>query len=91
METGRRAASAGFAVRERGWQALSVERVFEMPSIFIGSVGRIVDEMQKRRERHGISHYVVSDSSLETVAPIVARLAGGQASSEGGNPEGDEF
>jgi probable F420-dependent oxidoreductase len=64
-------------VRERGWQGLSVERVFEMPSIFIGSVGQIVDEMQKRRERYGISYYVLSDRSLETVAPIVARLAGG--------------
>jgi len=64
-------------VRERGWQGLSVERVFEMPSIFIGSVGQIIDEMQKRRERYGISYYVLSDRSLETVAPIVARLAGG--------------
>ena len=63
-------------VRERGWQGLSVERVFEMPSIFIGSVDQIVDEMQKRRECYGISYYVVSDRSLETVAPIVARLAG---------------
>jgi len=64
-------------VRERGWQGLSVERVFAMPSIFIGSVDQIVDEMQKRRERYGISYYVVSDKSLETAAPIVARLAGG--------------
>lgn len=63
-------------VRDRGWQGLAVERVFEMPSIFIGSVDQIVDEMQKRRERYGISYYVVSDRSLETVAPIVARLAG---------------
>jgi len=63
--------------RERGWQGLSVERVFEMPSIFIGSVDQIVDEMQKRRERYGISYYVVSDRSLETVAPIVERIAGG--------------
>ena len=63
-------------VRERGWEGLSVERVLEMPSIFIGSVDQIVDEMQKRRERYGISYYVVSDRSLEMVAPIVARLAG---------------
>jgi hypothetical protein len=47
-----------------------------MPSIFIGSVNQIVDEMQGRRERYGISYYVVPDSSLEMVAPIVARLAG---------------
>ena len=63
-------------VLERGWEGLPVERVLEMPSIFIGPVDQIVDEMQKRRERYGISYYVVSDRSLEMVAPIVARLAG---------------
>jgi probable F420-dependent oxidoreductase len=62
--------------RERGWDGMSAERVFEMPSIFIGSVDQIVDEMQGRRERYGISYYVVQDRSLEMVAPIVARLAG---------------
>ena len=28
--------------RERGWDGISAERVFEMPSIFIGSVDQIV-------------------------------------------------
>jgi probable F420-dependent oxidoreductase len=63
-------------VRARGWDGLPVERVFEMPSIFIGSVAQIVDEMQKRRERYGISYYVVADRDLAMIAPIVARLAG---------------
>jgi probable F420-dependent oxidoreductase len=63
-------------VHARGWAGLSAEKVFEMPSIFIGSVDQIVEEMQGRRERYGISYYVVRDSSLEMVAPIVARLAG---------------
>jgi len=63
-------------VHARGWEGLSADKVFEMPSIFIGSVDQIVDEMQGRRERYGISYYVVPDSSLEMVAPIVARLAG---------------
>ncbi len=61
---------------ERGWDGMSAERVLEMPSIFIGSVDQIVDQMQVRRERYGISYYVVSDRSMEMVAPIVARLAG---------------
>jgi len=63
-------------VHARGWEGLSADKVFEMPSIFIGSVDQIVNEMQGRRERYGISYYVVRDSSLEMVAPIVARLAG---------------
>jgi hypothetical protein len=76
METARRAEATERLVRERRWEGLPVERVLEMPSIFIGSIDQIVDDMQKRRERYGISYYVVSDRSLEMVAPIVARLAG---------------
>ena len=71
-----RRAAAERLVRERGGDGLPLVRVFEMPSIFIGSVARIVDEMQARRERYGISYYVVRDGQLEMVAPIVARLAG---------------
>jgi alkanesulfonate monooxygenase SsuD/methylene tetrahydromethanopterin reductase-like flavin-dependent oxidoreductase (luciferase family) len=62
--------------RGRGWQGISAERVLEMPSIFIGSVDRIVDEVRARRDRYGVSYYVVLDHSMEMVTPIVARLAG---------------
>ena len=62
--------------REREWDGMSPDRVLEMPSIFIGSVDQIVDDMQARRERYGISYHVVSDRSMEMAAPIVARLAG---------------
>src|SRR5262249_5564865 len=65
-------------VGERGWDGLSVDRAFEMPAIFIGSVDQIVDEMQARRERHGLSYFVAGDRSLDLAAPIVPRLAGGQ-------------
>ncbi len=62
--------------REREWDGMSPDRVLEMPSILIGSVDQIVDEMQVRRERYGISYHVVSDRSMEMVAPIVGRLVG---------------
>jgi hypothetical protein len=39
-------------------------------------VDHIVDQMHARRERYGISYYVVADRSVEMVALIVARLAG---------------
>jgi hypothetical protein len=32
--------------------------------------------MRARRERYGVSYYVVLDQAMEQVAPIVARLAG---------------
>ena len=62
-------------IRQRQWEGVSVERVLEMPSIFIGSMDQIIDEMQMRRERYGISYHVVRDTAVETLAPIVARLA----------------
>jgi hypothetical protein len=74
---GSRREAAEPLAREREWSDVSADRVLEMPSIFIGSVDQIVGEMQSRRERYGISYYVVSDRSMEAVAPIVARLAGG--------------
>lgn len=69
-----RQAAAEALVRARGWDSLPVERVFEMPSIFIGSVDQIVEDLQGRRERYGISYYVVPDTSLDMVAPIIERV-----------------
>ena len=62
--------------RDRGWAGLSPDQVLEMPSVFVGSLDHIVDEMRARRERYGFSYYVVLDQAMEKVAPIVRRLAG---------------
>jgi probable F420-dependent oxidoreductase len=72
----RREQAAEQVARERGWHGVSVEQVLEMPSVFIGSVDQIVEEMQARRERYGFSYYVLFDHAIDKVAPIVARLAG---------------
>lgn len=45
------------------------------PAVLAGSVDRCVDLLVERRERFGIS-YVNLRSDIESVAPIVARLAG---------------
>jgi probable F420-dependent oxidoreductase len=74
--TEQRRQAAEQLVRDRGWKDISAEQVLEMPSIFIGSLDHIVDEMRARRERYGFSYYVVLDQAMEQVAPIVARLAG---------------
>ena len=71
----RRAAAERFA-RERGWAGISAEQVLEMPSVFIGSIDHVVDEMRARREQYGVSYYVVLDRAVQAVAPIVGRLAG---------------
>ena len=72
----RRQQAAEQYARDKGWAGISVEQVLAMPSIFIGSVDQIVEEMQARRERYGFSYYVIFDHAIERVAPIVARLAG---------------
>ncbi len=71
----RRQATEAF-IRDRGWIGISVERVWQMPSIFIGSVDQIASDMQQRRAELGISYYVLSDTVLTEMAPLVARLAG---------------
>lgn len=73
---GDRQLAAEELMRSQGWNRMPVEDVLEMPSVFVGSVDQIVETMQERRERYGFSYYVVPDRAMETVAAIVARLAG---------------
>ena len=70
-----RGAAEDFA-RHRGWSGVPADTVLEMPSVFIGSRDRIVETMQKRRERYGFSYYVVPAGAIEDCAPIVTHLAG---------------
>ena len=72
---GRRRRTEQF-IRERRWSGVDVEHVWDMPSVFIGSVEQIVDDMLARREQLGFSYFVVADEDVAAFAPIVARLAG---------------
>jgi probable F420-dependent oxidoreductase len=71
----RREAAEQFA-RDRGWSDIAADEVLAMPSVFIGTVDHVVNEMQDRRERYGISYYVFFDHLMERLAPLVNRLAG---------------
>ncbi len=59
-----------------GWGAAAGPLVERMPSLLIGSVDRISDQVQRRRERFGMSYLVVSDRHMERFSPVVERLAG---------------
>lgn len=63
-------------IAARGWSGITPDEVLDMPSFVIGTVDRIVDTLEARRERFGLTYYVVSDAALETFAPVVARLSG---------------
>jgi probable F420-dependent oxidoreductase len=59
-----------------GWGAAAGPLVERMPSVLAGPVDHIAEQLQRRRERHGVSYLVVSDRHLERFAPVVERLAG---------------
>ena len=63
-------------IAERDWQGASVDDVLEMPAVFLGSVERVVELMQERREHYGVSYYIIADEEMETVAPVVQHAAG---------------
>jgi probable F420-dependent oxidoreductase len=71
-----RRAATDRLIRNLGWDGVTPEEVWDMPSVFVGSIDGIADQLRERRERLGFSYVVVPDDAMETCAPIVARLAG---------------
>jgi probable F420-dependent oxidoreductase len=53
-----------------------VSEVLEMPHFLIGSIDQMIEDVQARRERFGISYVVLPDSATESLAPLVERLTG---------------
>jgi probable F420-dependent oxidoreductase len=66
---------SGYAEIADRWQA-SPDAIKESPHFLAGSVGEIVELLEERRERWGISYPVVPDRRLEEFAPVVERLTG---------------
>lgn len=50
--------------------------VLEIPHFMLGTVGQIADDIERRRERFGITHIVVPGDAADALAPLVERLAG---------------
>jgi probable F420-dependent oxidoreductase len=69
----RRGAATAMAQR---WTALTPDDILDSPFALLGSVDEIVAQLETRRERWGISYYVVFDDVADLFAPVVARLAG---------------
>jgi hypothetical protein len=60
----------------RRWTQLTPEEILESPHVLIGTVDRLVEDLQARRERWGISDHVIFEPYIDAVAPVVARLTG---------------
>jgi probable F420-dependent oxidoreductase len=50
--------------------------ILAMPHFLIGAVDQVVEDLQRRRERYGISYVIIPGEAAEAFAPVVARLAG---------------
>jgi probable F420-dependent oxidoreductase len=55
---------------------LSTEEMLAHPHALMGTVDSICDELERRRERYGISYVTVGDAVAEAFAPVVERLTG---------------
>ena len=56
--------------------APSAEQILESPQFLVGTIAQIVDDLQERRERYGISYIRVCEEYVDTFSPVVAQLAG---------------
>jgi probable F420-dependent oxidoreductase len=61
---------------QKRWEQLSVDEILEAPFVLIGTVDEMVEALQARRDRWGISYFVTFEPYLDAFAPIVARLTG---------------
>lgn len=52
------------------------EAALEVPHVWIGSDDEICADLEARRDRWGVSYYVLQGDSCEAMAPVVQRLTG---------------
>jgi alkanesulfonate monooxygenase SsuD/methylene tetrahydromethanopterin reductase-like flavin-dependent oxidoreductase (luciferase family) len=55
---------------------MAAEDLLEVPHFMIGTVDQIVEDLEQRRERYGVSHIVVPGDAADDLAPVVERLTG---------------
>jgi probable F420-dependent oxidoreductase len=55
---------------------LTADEILQSPYVLIGTIDQIVEDLEVRRERWGISNYTVREPCTGTFAPVVAHLAG---------------
>lgn len=58
------------------WTQLNANEFLQSPYVLIGTIEQMVEDLQARRRRWGISYYIVHEPYLDAFAPVVARLAG---------------
>jgi probable F420-dependent oxidoreductase len=72
--TSRRRASTEELIARRGWAPTDVETAWQMPTLFIGSVSQIREDLRARHDRFGLSYLISTDRELSVLAEIVSGL-----------------
>jgi probable F420-dependent oxidoreductase len=67
---------AGELADKRGWQGVPVDSVLDMPALLIGTLDQIGEVLRSRRDRLGLSYFILTDRDLEAAAPLVERVSG---------------
>ncbi len=55
---------------------VATEVALESPAVLVGTVDQICEDLLERRERWQMSYVVIPEEFVDTLAPVVARLAG---------------
>jgi probable F420-dependent oxidoreductase len=55
---------------------LTADEILQSPYLLIGTIEQIVEDLEVRRKRWGISNYTVREPDTDAFAPVVAHLAG---------------
>jgi hypothetical protein len=53
---------------------LTTEQVLRSPHFLIGSIGWIIEELERRREEYGFSYLIFGGETHEALGPVVAKL-----------------
>lgn len=55
---------------------MTAEEVLDAPSALIGNHEQMADTLRERRDRWGLSYFVIQADAMDALAPVVAQLAG---------------
>ncbi|MBV9204718.1 MAG: hypothetical protein JO037_04795 [Actinobacteria bacterium] len=70
----RRRAATEELIARRGRAGTDAETVWEMPTVFIGSIAQIREDLRARRARFGLSYLIGAESAFPALAEIIGGL-----------------
>jgi len=69
--TDRRRRDTESLIDRMGWGGVTVEKVWAMPSVFIGSPTQICEVLRRRLDRFGLSYFITTDHALDELSKVI--------------------